>query len=104
MVPVLDMGSDMEGLAGDRSKAALAAIQEEGEEEEEGLVLLLLVLLWESMGGGCLLQNSMSILSSAFLPQVGVGLLDGGLICKDRSGCAGKSSILSVPATRTSTD
>lgn len=75
--------------------SAFAGAIHEVEEEEEGLVMLLLLLLWESRGG-CLLQNSKSMPSSVLLPQVCVGLLFGGLICKDKSGCAGKSSILSL--------
>lgn len=40
-----------------------------------------------------LFQNPKSISSSVLDLQLDVGLVFGGLICRDRSGCAGNSSI-----------
>ena len=70
------------GFAKERWKPPVSAFGVEG-------VMLLLV---ESMA---LLQNPKSKLS-ALLLQLDVGLLSGGLICSDKSGCAGKSSICSL--------
>lgn len=47
----------------------------------------------EFLESKALFQNPKSMSSSVLLLQVDVGLAFGGLICKDKSGCAGKSSI-----------
>lgn len=70
------------GFAKERSKPPVSAFGVEG----------VMLLLLESMA---LLQNPKSRLSSLLLP-LDAGLLSGGLICSDKSGCAGKSSICSL--------
>jgi len=47
----------------------------------------------EFLESKALFQNPKSMSSSVLLLQPEVGLVFGGLICKDKSGCAGKSSI-----------
>lgn len=79
----LEEGSKAIGFARERSEEAVVA---SGFRNEEDGVLALL----ESME---LLLNPKSF-SSLLLLQLDVGLVFGGLIWRDKSGCAGKSSIL----------
>lgn len=47
----------------------------------------------EFLESKALFQNPKSMSSSVLLLQLDVGFVFGGLICKDKSGCAGNSSI-----------
>lgn len=51
----------------------------------------------EFLESKALFKNPKSISSSVLLLQLAVGLVFGGLICKDKSGCAGNSSIQTKP-------
>lgn len=62
-------------------------------ERSKQVVSVLAIDDMEFLDSKALFQNPKSMSSSVVLLQLDVGLVFGGLICKDKSGCAGNSSI-----------